>query len=67
MNTQTLKVSGMSCAGCIGGVTDALKAVSGVRAVTVSFPDREATVQYDERLTSPMEMNAALQVAGYGA
>ncbi|ALP52285.1 hypothetical protein Tel_03520 [Candidatus Tenderia electrophaga] len=65
MQTEHLKIAGMSCGGCTGKVTDALKAVPGVGEINVSLSAGEATVQYDERLTSPEQLNAAVQEAGY--
>jgi copper chaperone CopZ len=66
MQTELLKVTGMTCGGCINNVTQALKAVSGVGDVAVSLSAGEATVQYDERLTSPEQLNSAVKGAGYG-
>mgnify|MGYP005840151109 CR=1 FL=1 len=65
MQTETLNVTGMTCGGCTGKVTNALKAVSGVSEVNVSLSAGEATVQYDERLTSPEQLKAAVKDAGY--
>ena len=66
MQTELLKVTGMTCGGCISNVTDALKAVSGVNNVKVSLSAGEATVRYDERLTSPNQLKSAVKGAGYG-
>ena len=66
MQTELLKVTGMTCGGCISNVTHALKAVSGVNDVKVSLSAGEATVQYDERLTSPDQLKSAVKGAGYG-
>lgn len=66
MQTELLKVTGMTCGGCTSNVTHALKAVSGVSDVKVSLSAGEATVQYDERLTSPDQLKSAVKGAGYG-
>ncbi|MEK6211991.1 MAG: heavy-metal-associated domain-containing protein [Pseudomonadota bacterium] len=66
MQTELFKVTGMTCGGCTSKVTHALKAVSGVSDVKVSLSADEATVQYDERLTSPEQLKSAVQRAGYG-
>ena len=66
MQTETLKVTGMTCGGCTSNVTQALKAIPGVGDVTVSLSAGEATVQYDERLTSPEQLKSAVKGAGYG-
>ena len=62
----TFNVSGMTCGGCTRNVTHALKAVTGVGNVDVSLSASEATVQYDERLTSPEQLKSAVKNAGYG-
>ena len=66
MQTELLKILGMTCGGCTRNVTNALKAVSGVNDVQVSLSAGEATVQYDEQLTSPDQMKTAVKSAGYG-
>ena len=66
MQTQQLNVTGMTCGGCVGKVMRALNEVKGVRDAKVSLPTGEASVEYDERLTSPDQLKAAVQRAGYG-
>ena len=66
MQTEHLKVTGMTCGGCTSSVTKALKASAGVGDVNVSLAAGEATVQYDERLTSPDRLKSAVKGAGYG-
>ncbi len=66
MQTELLQVTGMTCGGCISNVTKALKAINGVGDVNVSLDAGEATVKYDERLTSPDQLKSAVKGAGYG-
>ncbi len=66
MQTEIVKVTGMTCGGCISTVTHALKAVSGVSEVSVSLSAGEATVKFDERLTSREKLKSAVKGAGYG-
>ena len=66
MKTQQLKVTGMTCGGCTSSVTKALKAINGVADVNVSLSNSQATVQYDEMLTSPEQLKSAVIKAGYG-
>ena len=66
MQTETIKVTGMTCGGCTSNVAHALKAVNGVHDVVVSLPNNEAAVRYDEQLTSPEQMKSAIKSAGYG-
>lgn len=66
MQTELLKVTGMTCGGCASSVTGALKAVAGVEDVKVSLADNEARVQYDERVASTKQLRSAVEGAGYG-
>ena len=66
MQTEHLRVTGMTCGGCTSKVTHALEAISGVIDVEVSLTAGEATVQYDERRTSPDRLKVAIAEAGYG-
>ena len=66
MQTEIVKVTGMTCGGCISSVTHALQSVSGVSDVKVSLASGEATVQFDERRTSPDQLKSAVTGAGYG-
>ncbi len=66
MQTEHLKILGMTCGGCTSNVTQALEAISGVKDVEVSLSTGEATVQYDERLTSTDRLKSAVTGAGYG-
>ncbi len=51
MQTEQIAVIGMTCGGCTSKVTHALEE-SGVGNVNVSLPKGEATVEFDEKLTS---------------
>ena len=65
MRTETVKVKGMTCNGCTGKVAHSLKAVNGVHDVVVSLSAGEAAVRYDELVTSPDRLKAAVKSAGY--
>ena len=66
MQTETLKVTGMSCGGCVSKIEGALKAVPGVNGAKVSLANREATVQFSEVQTSHEQLQSAIEKAGYG-
>lgn len=66
MQTEQLKVTGMTCGSCSSNVTKALRNVNGVDNVIVSLSDANATVQYDEKLTSSEQLRLAIKEAGYG-
>ena len=62
--TTTLKVEGMSCEHCRAAVTQALRGVGGVEAVSVDLASGLATVQGNTDLASLLEAVAA---EGYAA
>lgn len=66
MQTETLKVTGMSCGGCVSKIESALAAVSGVSSAKVSLANHEATVQFSEGQTSHQQLQSAIEKAGYG-
>jgi copper chaperone CopZ len=66
MQTELLKVTGMSCDGCASKITHALETITGVSDAKVSLSAGEVTVQYNERLTSPDQLKSAVEGAGYG-
>ena len=66
MHTELLKVTGMTCGGCVSKVTKALQPVPGVSDAKVSLQAGEATVQFDEQVTSSEQLRSAVQRAGYG-
>ena len=66
MQTEHLKVTGMTCGGCTKTVTHALKDVRGVSEVKVSLDTGDAAVLFDEVLTSPAQLMSAVKAAGYG-
>ncbi|KPL92056.1 mercury resistance system periplasmic binding protein MerP [Vibrio splendidus] len=61
----TLSVPDMTCSACPITVKLALSKVEGVSQVSVSYPDREAVVTFDDALTSIDELTEATSDAGY--
>jgi copper chaperone len=66
MQTEHLMVTGMTCGGCTSKVSRALHAVSGVDGVKVTLASGDATVRFNERLTSVDQLKLAVEKAGYG-
>lgn len=64
MQTEILKVTGMTCGGCSKKVINALKANKGVDDVKVSLSIGEVTVQYDEKLSTPDQLEMLVKDAG---
>jgi copper chaperone len=63
----TLRISGMTCNGCVKHVDKALRAVPGVSAVEVSLADNQAKVVHDPQQSPLPALLAAVEAAGYGA
>lgn len=75
MQTEVLKVTGMTCGGCASSVTRALVVIDGVHDVKVTLSASkvasevnvsEVNVQYDEQFTSPDNLKLAIKEAGVG-
>ena len=66
MNQAVIKVEGMTCEGCSATVSQAIRGVPGVRAVTVNYEKREAIVGtvYSQQFPK-VDILAALKTAGY--
>jgi len=65
METAQFKVEGMSCGGCVKGVTAALNAVEGVSHVNVELEAAKATVQYDPAKATVAQLHQAVEEAGF--
>ena len=63
MQTEHLKVTGMTCSGCTSKVEKALKRINGVSDVNVSLDAGEATVKFDDRLTSSEQLKLRIETA----
>jgi copper chaperone len=66
MQTDSMTVSGMQCGGCVTKISQTLKSVTGVEDVQVSLASGQVTVRYDERRTSPPQLEAAVISSGFG-
>lgn len=66
MKTELIKVTGMTCGGCVNSLTRALKSINGVDAVQVKLSTGDTQVQYNENLTSLEQLRSAVKNAGYG-
>lgn len=67
METTTIKVTGMSCGGCVASVTSVLTALPGVAKAEVSLEQKQATVAFDPAQVSRAALCAAIDDAGFEA
>lgn len=65
MEKKILPVLGMACAGCSANVERRLKAMDGIKSVSVSLPGRTAMVEYDEKIVTPADMKREVDAAGF--
>ncbi|MEW9897341.1 heavy-metal-associated domain-containing protein [Chitinivorax sp. PXF-14] len=65
MNELQMKVSGMSCGGCVSSVTKALKAVPGVSEVEVELASGAVHVTFDASQAGAEALRQAVEDAGY--
>lgn len=65
MPQLTLHITGMSCGHCLHAVNEALVALPGVHLDSLRMG--RAEVRYDEQVTSPAAIEAAIADAGYHA
>jgi copper chaperone len=65
MRHVTLHIEGMSCGHCLNAVNRALGSLPGVRIEDVRIG--RADVSYDESVTDPSRLEAAVTDAGYRA
>lgn len=67
IETEVLKVSGMTCAACSSRVERQLKKKEGITYVNVNLATEKARVQYDADILSPDDLIQVVEKAGYGA
>jgi copper chaperone len=65
MQTINIQIDGMSCGHCLNAVRQALTGTKGVRVESVQIGG--ALVSYDESITEPSKIEAAIADAGYPA
>ncbi|MDP3330998.1 MAG: mercury resistance system periplasmic binding protein MerP [Methylococcaceae bacterium] len=61
----TLDVQNMTCAVCPITVKKALERIAGVQQVTVDYPSKTATVQFDDTVATADKLTEATKAAGY--
>ncbi len=67
METMILKVSGMSCGGCVKSVTGVLEALPGVSKAEVSLEKNEAVISYETGKVTREQMVQVIDDAGFEA
>lgn len=65
MQTVTLTIDGMTCAGCAKSITNVLLKLQGVHTVEVSHMEGKAELSFDEDKISIDTLVEAIEDAGY--
>jgi Cu+-exporting ATPase len=65
MQTETLKVGGMTCAACAARVEKAVKKLEGIESASVNFATEKATVVYNPAQARISAIKDAIKNAGY--
>jgi len=67
VKTVTVKITGMSCAGCASHVHTALAKKAGILDNEVKYPGDVALIKYDAAKISPEEIIKTIESTGYKA
>jgi copper chaperone CopZ len=63
MQQLTLRIAGMSCAGCVNSVRSALARLPGVQVRQVEIG--QATLEFDPTISTPESIQSAIVKAGF--
>jgi len=63
--TETIKITGMSCANCAASIEKGLNQKKGVKSADVNFAGDSASVEYDNDLIDRSTINSVIQKLGY--
>ncbi|MGQ9523528.1 MAG: heavy-metal-associated domain-containing protein [Armatimonadota bacterium] len=65
METIVLHSPSISCQGCVRAIETCLRGIDGVKAVSVSIPDKSISVSFDPERTGIDELKVRLSQAGF--
>jgi len=65
MQTEVIKVKGMTCMGCVNSVKNVLEKIPGVGSADVSLEQKQVTIQYDAATTNANQFKDAIKEAGF--
>jgi copper chaperone CopZ len=60
-----LKIEGMHCQGCAGGIVNQLQRLKGVKSAKVDAKSKIGTVEYDPKQVKPADLVERVKVAGF--
>lgn len=65
MNSITIQIGGMHCAGCALGVEAALEEVAGVKSVAVDLATHSAKINYEGAALDMAQVKKAVEDTGF--
>ena len=65
METEIIKVKGMTCMGCVNSVKNVLEKIPGVGSSDVSLEQGKVTVRYDASQANANQFKDAIRDAGF--
>jgi copper chaperone len=65
MQTEIIKIEGMTCMGCVTSVKNVLEKIPGVDSAEVSLDQKQATIQYDDASANTAQFRKAIEDAGF--
>jgi copper chaperone CopZ len=65
VKTAVYKCSEVNCSGCQKHITEAVNTLEGIKKVNVDLKTKLVTVEYDDSKTTPEQIKAAIEDAGY--
>lgn len=65
--TRVIKIDGMTCGGCVASVHNATADIDGLDDISIELADNQATVTFDDSITSVEAIAAAIDDAGFDA
>ncbi|MAF83128.1 MAG: copper ion binding protein [Gammaproteobacteria bacterium] len=65
MTTATIKVTGMTCGGCVKSIENALNEQAGVMKVAADLDAGTVAVDFDDKLIQQPGIEQAIEKAGF--
>lgn len=65
MQTEVIKIKGMTCMGCVKSVKSVLEKIPGVNSADVSLEQKQVTIQYDAATAQSSQLTGAIAGAGF--
>ena len=65
MQTEVIRIKGMTCMGCVNSVKNVLEKIPGVGSAGVSLEQKQVTIQYDAATINADQFKNAITEAGF--